>query len=102
MKGLEMEIKWRTVQFFMSLDGVCEVEVDADNTGKVRCNCSTFMTSAKCKHSKHIKRQMAENDGHYNIQIPADVSDEEAIEAIGNPESFRKFILKYGKVEVID
>jgi hypothetical protein len=102
MKGLDMDIKWRTVQFFMSLEGISEVEVDADNPQKVRCSCTQFNNSGRCKHSKFIKKQMDENDGHYNIQIPANVTDEEAIAAIGSPEAFRSFILKYAKVEVID
>lgn len=102
MKGLEMDIKWRTVQFFMSLEGIAEVEVDADNPQKVRCSCSNFGNSGRCKHSKFIKKQMDENDGHYNIQIPANVSDEEAIAAMGDTAAFRNFIMKYAKVEVID
>jgi len=96
-----MDIDWRTVQLFLSEDGVAEVQLDADNSRKVRCNCKSFMSSARCKHVKFVKDQMAENNGHYAVKIPEDIPDDEAFDAMGDAESFRQFIIKYGKVEVI-
>jgi hypothetical protein len=102
MKDLTMDIEWRTVQMFLSPDGVFEVEIDADNSKKVRCSCPTFQRSARCQHAKHVKKYMSENDGHYSISIPETVEDEEAFEAMADPKLFREFVLKHGKVEVID
>jgi hypothetical protein len=102
MRGTDMDIDWRTVQLFLGDDGVCEVEVDSENSTKVRCSCKAFSKSARCKHSKFVRAKLLDNDGHYAIQIPVDISDEEAFIAMSSNESFREFILKYGKVEVID
>lgn len=102
MKEVKMDITWRTVQLFLEEYGVVEVEVDQDNANKVRCTCPVFQKVAKCKHSKHVKQEMSENDGHYSIHIPIHVDEREAIDAMKNPEKFREFIIKYGKVEVLD
>ena len=96
-----MDIDWRTVQVFLSEDGISEVQIDVDNSRKVRCNCEAFMRSARCKHAQFVKARMEENDGHYAIRIPEDVPDEEAFEAMGSSEDFRNFLLKYGKIEVL-
>jgi hypothetical protein len=101
MKEVNMDISWRTVQLFLEEDGVVEVEVDQDNHSKVRCTCAGFLRAARCKHTKYVKNHMAENDGHYSVQIPVDIDDDEAFKAIQSAASFRDFIIKYGKVEVI-
>lgn len=101
-KDLSMDIEWRTVQLFLDDDGVAEVEIDADNSSKIRCSCKTFSVAARCKHTKYIRRQLEQNDGHYSIMIPEDIDDEVALEAMSDPASFRDFVIRYGKVEVID
>lgn len=102
MKEVSMDITWRTVQVFLEPDGVVEVEVDQENPTKARCTCPGFARSARCKHVKYVKEYMEKNDGHYSINIPVDVDEEEAIQAMRNPNAFRDFIIKYAKVEVID
>lgn len=102
MKEVNMSISWRTVQLFLEDNGVCEVEIDQDNKSRVRCNCPAFSKVSRCKHVKHVREQMATNQGHYSIQIPLDIDETEAIAAIDNAEEFRNFVVKYGKVEVID
>lgn len=102
MKGLSMQIDWRTVQLFLETDGVVEVQIDAENNQKIRCTCSSFNNATRCKHAKFVKKQMDANDGFYSIHIPEDVDDDAAFIAMSTPESFRDFIIKYGKVEVID
>jgi hypothetical protein len=102
MKDVNMDIAWRTVQLFLEDYGVVEVEVDQENHNKARCTCQGFQRLAKCKHIKFVKDAMEENDGHYSIQIPVDVDENIAIAAMKSAESFRDFVIKYGKVEVID
>ena len=97
-----MGIDWRLVQIFLDENGVAEVELDSENNKRVRCSCATFNSSARCKHAKYVKRLMDENDGHYSIQIPVEIDDEEAIAAMTDAARFREFIMKYGKIEVID
>jgi hypothetical protein len=101
-EGLDMEIKWRTIQFILDKEGVNEVEVDYEDASKIRCSCKSFSRLLKCKHAKFVRNLMEENDGQYSINIPVDIDDDTAIAAMTSKDSFRDFILKYGKVEVID
>ena len=102
MEEVTVDIKWRTVQLFLEDYGVVEVEVDQENNKKARCTCPGFNRTGRCKHVKHVKDIMDENDGHYSIQIHVDVDENEAISAMRSAEAFRNFVVKYGKVEVID
>jgi hypothetical protein len=102
MKNLGMDIDWRTIQVFLSPDGVFEVEVDNDNHAKARCNCPMFRASAKCKHVRYVRRRMEENDGHYSILIPYEISEDEALSAMQTSQDFRAFVLRHARVEVID
>lgn len=97
-----MDIVWRTVQLFLEEDGIAEVSLNSTNHSQVKCDCVAFQRSARCKHSKYVKVASAANDGPYAIEIPVDIDEEEAILAISNPEGWRNFVLKYGKVLVID
>jgi hypothetical protein len=97
-----MDIDWRTVQVFLSGDGVFEVEVDSDNSNKARCSCPSFRAAARCKHVRHVKKQIDLNGGHYSILIPNEVSEDEAALAMKNSEMFREFVIRHAKVEVID
>ena len=97
-----MEIDWRTVQMFLEENGVFEVELDSEDKKKIRCSCPAFRNSARCKHTKFVRKSMDANDGHYSVQIDVNVADEDAAEAMTSRKTFRDFILKYAKVEVID
>jgi hypothetical protein len=100
-KEVEMDIAWRTVQMFIGEDGVAEVEVDAEFHKKVRCSCKAFNATAKCRHSKFVKGRMEENGGTYTVQIPEDVDDDDAIDAMSDPVLWREFIIQHGEVEVL-
>ncbi|CAB4128698.1 hypothetical protein UFOVP111_62 [uncultured Caudovirales phage] len=97
-----MDIQWRTIQLFLEEYGVVEVELDQDNNQKVRCTCPSFSKAARCKHTRYVKDSMDKNEGHYAIQIKADVDEDDAVQAMKNANSFRDFVVKYAKVEVID
>jgi hypothetical protein len=102
MRGLNMEIDWRTVQLFLDDSGVSEVEIDAEDATNVKCSCKYFYKSSRCKHTKYVRNEIENNDGNYAIKVPVDIDDDEALEAMSSSETFREFIIKYGKVEVID
>jgi len=97
-----MDIEWRLVQVFVGLDGVSEVSIASHDNRKANCTCEAFSKSARCKHTVFVKIRMSENDGNYNVQIPESVSDEDAIDAMMDPEAWRVFVRKYAKVEAID
>ena len=97
-----MEIDWRTVQLFLDDSGISEVEIDAEDSTNVKCSCKAFFRSSRCKHTKYVRNEIENNDGNYAIKVPVDIDDDEAMEAMSSSETFREFIIKYGKVEVID
>ena len=101
MKDLDMEIEWRTIQFFLDEEGISEVEIDHENRKKVRCTCNLFQKRGGCPHSQLVRREMDANFGHYTISVPDYVEEAEAFEALSDPDSFRDFILKYGRVKVL-
>jgi hypothetical protein len=100
-KEAEMSISWRTVQMFISDEGVAEVEVDAELNDKIRCSCKAYSVSSKCRHSKFVKNRMNEGDGHYIVQVPEDVDDNEAITAMKDPSKWRAFVIQHGEIEVL-
>jgi len=97
-----MSIDWRTIQVFLSSDGVCEVEADAMDYGKMRCSCSAFKPSKRCKHTKFVKQKIKENNGSYSIVIPSDLEDEDMEKVIQTSEGFRNFVIHHAKVEVLE
>jgi hypothetical protein len=96
--------EWRTIQLFLTKNGIAEVELETFNQKKIRCSCKTSKPWAKCSHIKYVREQMKKSiDGNsYSISVPEDVDDDEAMDAIGDPYSFREFVIKHGKVLVID
>ena len=101
MKESTMIHDWRTVQLFLSENGVAEVEVDSLNAKNVKCTCHPNSLASRCAHVKYVKKNMLENNGHYTISIPVEIDEEEAESAAASSEAFRSFIIKYGKVEVL-
>lgn len=101
MKGIRMEYDWRTIQLFLTNEGVCEVQADHNHPYKLQCSCRWFMKVGKCGHIKFVRENMENNDGHYTIQISAEIDPMDAAIALDDAEAFRDFIIKYGKVEVL-
>lgn len=98
---LTMAVEWRTVQFFIGQEGVSEVELDANDSSKVRCSCSKYALSSRCKHTKFVKDRISKASGEYEVSIPEDVPDEETFEAITSHETWRAYVLRYGEIEVV-
>jgi hypothetical protein len=97
----ENEISWRTVQLFLGEEGVSEVCIDAMDALNVKCTCPSFSKFRKCKHASFVLNKIDKNDGHYGVQIPENIDDDIAFEALEDEEAFRAFIIKYGKIEVL-
>jgi hypothetical protein len=102
MKGMSMDSPWRTVQLFISSQaaGVFEVEVDT-GTKRVRCSCPVWKKSLKCKHVSFVNNKMRMNNGHYSILVPEEIPEELASQANSDPKTFRDFVVRYAKVEVL-
>jgi hypothetical protein len=97
-----MESPWRTVQVFISAHGagIFEVEIDTD-TKETRCNCPVYNKRGTCKHTNFVNLKMKLNQGHYAILVPNEIPEDWALDANDDPSSFREFVLKYGKIEVL-
>lgn len=95
---------WRTVQVFLSEKGIHEVELNTAKSLRIRCNCASFKRFFPCVHAKYVKEQITKSpDGiSYSVSIPDVLDDDESLYALDDPKLFREFILKYGKVLVID
>lgn len=94
-------MEWRLVQLFLDDKGIHEFELDINDNRSVRCSCDRFKKRGDCKHSKWMDTAILESGGHYTIQVPETVDEVEAAIALDDPDDFRDFIIKYGKVEVI-
>lgn len=101
MKDTTMQSDWRTVQLFLDLNGVHEVEVDSNNSMLVRCDCKGGKPTLRCAHVKYVKDNMLDNDGNYSVHIPVDLDEEQVLESMDDSATFRAFIIKYGKVLVL-
>jgi uncharacterized Zn finger protein len=88
------------VQVFLSPkgSGIYEVELTTDGN-EVRCNCPTYKSRRDCRHVKFVLARM--DGGAYPIQVHPSARDEDLDEHLNNPEAFRRFIVKYGKIEVV-
>ena len=97
-----MDYEWRTIQLFLGNDGVSEVFVAEEDSTKVRCSCEMFNKKARCKHSEWVRNRMDNNGGVFNMRVPDTINDEETMDALNDPYLFRNFVIKYGKVQVLD
>jgi len=93
---------WYPLQFFLSTEGVCEVEADSNNYQNLRCTCKSFRATKRCKHTRFISKKIDDNDGKFAIAVNADdVSDEDIEVAMTSAETLRDFLLHKSKIEFI-
>jgi len=96
-----MSSAWRTVQQFISAQGmgIFEVEVETD-TKETRCTCPVFLKKDSCKHIQFVNEKI-KLTGHYSILVPNEIPEEMALEANSDAAKFREFVIKYAKIEVL-
>ena len=93
----------RVVQLFLSQSmepgpGIYEVSITKDK--EFMCTCPGFNGRSNCKHVKFVKARVDSNRGTYPLEISSRCTPEDADKAQESPEAFRRFIIKYGKIEV--
>jgi len=101
VKGSDVSSDWRTMQLFLSEDGVHEVEVTSDDSKKLRCTCRIYKQGKRCKHMRYVREKMEQNNGNYSIFIPDTVTDEEIDLAASSPKAFRDMLIKYSPIEFL-
>jgi hypothetical protein len=93
----------RLIQIFLSptaTPGPAIFEVSSTPEGELRCTCSGFRGRTTCKHTRFVKARITANQGTYPLEISPEATDEDAEKAKISPEAFRRFVIKYGKIEV--
>lgn len=96
----EKTMSWQTTQLFLSQSGVQEVQINLDSQ-KLRCTCDGSNTRGVCKHTVFVAKRMELNGGIYPVEISKRAKIEDATTANLDPEAFREFLVKYGKIEVL-
>ena len=95
MKPIMLE--WKTIKFFLSIDGVDEVQASTEKD--LRCTCVGFTTRNKCKHVQHVSGSL--KDGVFPVEIAKHAPKEAVLLAKESHEAFRELLLRYGKVTVL-
>ena len=96
-----MDIEWRTIQFFISSNGVCEVQSDETSHKKLRCSCKDFGLLARCKHTKFVKDRIGDT-GTYTVRLADDTDEETVTAALEDADMFRKFLIYHAKIEALE
>ncbi len=88
----------RLVQVFLSRRGYNLFEVSFDPVNEVLvCGCPGFGARSSCKHVRHVIQRMAESDGAYCIEVPANTTSED----LQSPRGYRHMVLRYGTPVVL-
>lgn len=93
----------RLVQVFLSqtqTPGPGIYEVSTDESAVLYCTCPGYKGRKTCKHTKYVQAKIDNNNGSYPLEISNRATEEEAQAAKMSNDAFRKFIIKYGKIEV--
>lgn len=99
-----MDANQRLIQVFITHKsnnpgpGIFEVSTDPDRN--LSCNCPGFIVKSNCKHVALVESRISANDGKYPFDFSNKVTNVDIKKAMKTEESFREFIIKYGKVEV--
>jgi hypothetical protein len=103
MKEANVKDDLRLVQVFLGSNknpGPGVFEVSTDKNGTLYCNCQGFIAKRNCKHVSFVKTRIENNNGNYPLEILRKATQEEADVAKESNEEYRRFIIKYGKIEV--
>lgn len=93
----------KLIQLFLSpgmSPGPSIYEVSMEQDSNFICTCSGYKGRSTCKHIKFVEARVKRNNGSYPLELSSRATKEEAEKAKESPEEFRKFVIKYGKIEV--
>jgi hypothetical protein len=98
-----MNDSWRTAQIFLDarVPRVYEVEINQESPKNPRCSCPQFTDNNRCMHTKYVQEKINKNNGHYPIKVSDEVNESLVLEIFDDKEEFRKFVIKYAKIEVM-
>lgn len=92
----------RLIQVFLSSSSqiISEVSQDSDS-GELFCTCPGYLSRNTCRHLDEVERRIEDNDGAYPMAVSTKATQEIADEAIKSEEAFRKFVLNYGRIDIL-
>jgi hypothetical protein len=91
----------RPLQYFLDASGVSTVTLESDNK-TLTCDCPAFKKKDGCKHVTWVNTRV-DDKGVYPVQVSKRATDTEMKDAFGGDiKQYRKFMLKYGRVEVLN
>lgn len=92
----------RPLQYFLDASGVSTVTLEADNV-TLTCDCAAFKKNkVNCKHIVWVLTRV-DDKGVFPVQVSKRATSDEMKDAFaGDIKMYRKFMLKYGRVEVLD
>lgn len=96
--------EYRLIQVFLSqrsgTPGPGIFEVSGTDDQHFKCTCPGYEVRSHCRHIRHVQQKIADNGGTYPLELSTKATNEEAQKAMTSNDEFRKFILKYGRIEV--
>jgi len=101
MREAKPMAEWRSLQFFLSDDGVHEVQANPDNYKQLKCDCHVYKSGKRCAHVRYVRDQITSKNGSYSITIPEHISDEDIQRASESADSFRNLLIHNARIEVI-
>lgn len=93
----------KLIQVFLSqtqTPGPNIYEVTGDEYQDLSCTCPNFRSKGSCKHVRFVNARIKSNGGEYPLEISPDATTEDIENARKSSESFREFVIKFGKIEV--
>ena len=104
MKEAFVAEELRLIQVFLTQQqtpGPGIFEVSSDKKDNLYCTCAGFRSRSYCKHVKFVQARIENNNGTYPLEISTKASQEDAEKAQQSNSTFREFVIKYGKIEVL-
>lgn len=75
-------------------------EVSSMPNGELSCTCSSFKGRTTCKHTRFVQARIDSNHGTYPLEISKKATEDDAMKAKESVDEFRKFVIKFAKIEV--
>jgi len=92
------------LQVFLSFRGnnpsIFEVLISKDDN-ELTCTCPGFNVKQECKHVQIVERRISDNGGLYPFRFLGAVKQQDLKNAMDTEVSFRDFVIKHTKIEVI-
>lgn len=93
----------RLLQVFLSptaTPGPSIFEVSSTTDGALSCTCAGYKGRTTCKHTRFVKARIDSNNGSYPLEISKAATEEDTENAKQSPEAFRRFVIRFAKIEV--